>query len=311
VPRDARQELEAFRACHGPAIETAMAGLAGELLDGAAETVARPIRYALAGGGKRLRPLLCIAAYHAVARNAEPGGAPEPGPIHRVAAAIEIVHTYSLVHDDLPCMDDDDLRRGRASTHRAFDVPRAVVAGAAMIPLACEALVRGGRDLGLARAECAALVRELARAAGGGGMVGGQWLDLEAEGREITPADLEDVHRRKTGALLAAAVRIGALAGRAEEAELVALDRYGAAVGLAFQIADDVLDVTGTAERLGKTAGRDRELSKATFPAVLGLERARARAEAEADSAIQALAGADLPAVELVGLAKFAIARDR
>jgi len=307
----AHSELTAFQEVHASAIDAAIAAVAEELLEGVPEIVAAPIRYALAGGGKRLRPHLCVAAYLTAVGEGEPAGLVEPGPIHRIAAAIEFVHTYSLVHDDLPCMDDDDLRRGRPSTHRAFNVPQAVVGGAALIPLACEALVRGSRELGLDAAGGAALVRELCRGAGGGGMVGGQWLDLEAEGRTITLAALENVHRRKTGALLAASVRIGAIAGRADSGVLDALDRYGEAVGLAFQIADDVLDVTGTSERLGKTAGKDREVSKATFPAVLGLEQARARAEAEVATAVSALTEAGLASSELMALARFAVARDR
>lgn len=299
---------EAPAAFDSQGIESALAELVDQHLRDWPESIAAPARYALEGAGKRLRPQLCVAAYRSatgVHRDAPARG------IFRIAAAVEVVHTYSLVHDDLPCMDDDDLRRGRASTHRAFDVPRAMVAGAALIPLACTAIVEGSEALGLAPEVRATLVAELCRGAGAGGMVGGQVLDLQAEGRELTLPELEAVHRRKTGALLASAVRIGALAGQARGEVLAAFDSFGRAVGLAFQIADDVLDVTGTATRLGKSAGRDAQLAKATYPGLLGVDEARRLAVSEVENGLDALRRAGVEASELETLAWYVVHRDR
>jgi geranylgeranyl diphosphate synthase type II len=293
------------------AIERTLAALTAELLDDAPASIAEPIRYAAGAGGKRIRPLLCVAAYRALAR---PGAEETPDPsggIYGVAAAVELIHCYSLVHDDLPCMDDDDLRRGRPATHRAFDVGRATAAGAAMIALASLALARAARALGLPPAECSAMTVELCAAAGAGGMVGGQFLDLESEGQATTLADLERLHRRKTGALLSAAVTLGGRAARADANVLEALAEFGQGIGLAFQIADDILDVTATSAVLGKTAGRDEQLAKATFPAVLGLEAARRRADEEVDAAIAALHGAGVAATELESLARFVVDRKK
>lgn len=289
-------------------IEAVLSGLVDELLAGSPASIAEPIRYAVESGGKRLRPILCVAAYRAVRGGGE---GEEPGGIRTVACAIELIHTYSLMHDDLPCMDDDDLRRGRPTAHRVFGEERTMVAAAALIPLAALAAERGGRALGLRPDERMALVGELCAAAGGGGMVGGQVLDLAAEGRAVALEELEAIHRAKTGALLAASLRLGGLAARASGEALEALGAYGRCIGLAFQIADDILDVTGRTAVIGKTAGRDQALAKATFPALLGLDAARERAEAEADAAIDALRRAGIATPELEALARFSIERDR
>jgi geranylgeranyl diphosphate synthase, type II len=287
------------------AIDDELARLLTELLPHVPASVAEPIRYAVDAGGKRLRPVLFLATYRAAA-GVEPGrGA------RTIACALELIHTYSLVHDDLPCMDDDDLRRGRATTHRVFGVQRATAAGAAFVPLALQAVAEGGEALGLPEELRAALVSELVRGAGALGMVGGQWLDLAAEQGEVDLGGLERIHALKTGALLVAAVRMGALAAEAPSLALAALTDYGRAVGLAFQIADDLLDVTGTAEVLGKTAGRDEALSKATFPALLGVDEARARARALVQEAHGALSAAGIDDPALVALARFAVERDR
>lgn len=298
-------DLDEYLAGERAAFEAARHRLVDLLLSDAPAEVAEPIRYALDAGGKRLRPILCVAAFRAA------GGARDADGIHDVACALELIHTYSLVHDDLPCMDDDDLRRGRPTTHRVFGVPRAVVAGAALIPLACRAAMIGGERLGLESGERLALIAELCRAAGAGGMVGGQHLDLEAEGHDTPIEALEAIHQRKTGALLAASLRLGGLAARAGEAVLEALGAYGRSVGLAFQIADDVLDVTASTEVLGKTAGRDAALDKATYPALLGLDGARARARAEADAAVARLRAAGIESRELEALARYAVERER
>jgi geranylgeranyl diphosphate synthase type II len=234
------------------------------------ERLRKPVEYALSSPGKRIRPVLCVAAYRAAT-----GVTIVDADVYRLSCALEIVHTYSLIHDDLPCMDDDDLRRGRPTLHRVYDNAVAIVVGAALLPLAVDVLGGGAAALGLTDEERAALVIELTDAAGPSGMVGGQLLDLRAESRQVDGEELEKIHKAKTGTLLTASLRIGALAGRASEDLLSALTAYGRALGLAFQIADDLLDVEGSSGTLGKTAGRDRELEKASYPALYGVERRR------------------------------------
>ena len=261
--------------------------------------------YALKPGGKRLRPALCCAAYTAVARrDVAPG-------VFRLACAVELIHVYSLMHDDLPCMDNDDFRRGQPTAHRMFGDAATMMAGGALIPLAFRVLRQAATELGLDDQRTAALSLELAHAAGAAGMVGGQVLDLASEGRAIALDDLELLHRAKTGALIAAAARLGALAAGGSEEQLGALRAYGRNVGLAFQIADDVLDETSAFAQLGKKAGKDRTLAKATFPAMMGLGLARFRAVEEVNDAVAALAAAGLRTPELEALARFAIERDR
>ncbi len=284
------------------AVDSELVALCDRTLGALPGRVADAIRYSLLGEGKRLRPLLMLATYRAA------GGA-QVGRAVAVASAVEVVHAYSLVHDDLPCMDDDDVRRGRPTTHRAFGVQIAAAAGLAMVPLAARAAADGARALGLLGSERGAIVRELMRASGGGGMVGGQLLDLAGEGLELTLSELEQIHRAKTGALIEAAVRIGGLAARATPDARRALDRYGAALGLAFQIADDVLDATATTGQLGKTAGRDAVLRKNTYPGLLGVEGAIARAALLADEACDALRPSGLVTPALEQLARFSVAR--
>ena len=265
------------------------------------ETVAAAMRYSLLGAGKRLRPTLMFAAYEAVG-----GAAPA---IAELAAAIEVVHAYSLVHDDLPCMDDDDVRRGRATTHRAFDVATATRAGFHMVALAAAVLAHGMEALSLDGDRRRNIALELFRAAGAGGMIGGQALDLAAEGRGLPVGGLEEVHRRKTGALIAAACVIGGLAAGAPGALAEALRGYGARVGLAFQIYDDVLDATATSAELGKTAGKDAARAKSTFVTVLGVGAARAEAERLAALAVDRLREAGLVSPVLVELAHYIVTR--
>jgi len=222
-----------------------------------------------------------------------------------------VVHAYSLIHDDLPCMDNDDLRRGRPTVHRAFDVRAATSAGYHMVGLAARVLAAGLEALDVDSDRRSAMALELFRAAGAGGMIGGQVLDLEAEQRAISVAALREVHQRKTGALIAAACVIGGMAagGDIPVEHLAALRGYGEAIGLAFQIADDVLDATATSAQLGKTAGRDAQLAKSTFVSVLGVGAARAEAERLAALAVDRLRQAALVSPTLVALAHYIVTR--
>lgn len=265
--------------------------------------VAAAMRYSLLSSGKRLRPTLVFAAAEAVGAGGRRAGLAE------LAAALEVVHAYSLVHDDLPCMDNDDLRRGRPTTHRAFDVPTAVIAGYHMVALGARVLDAGLAALALEPERGRAIALELFRAAGAGGMIGGQVLDLEAETRPVAVAELEAIHRGKTGALIAAACVIGALAAGAPPATCAALRDYGADVGLAFQIWDDVLDATATSDQLGKTAGKDAAGGKATFVTLLGAGAARAEAERLAARAVDRLREAGLASPTLAALAHYIVTR--
>jgi geranylgeranyl diphosphate synthase, type II len=232
------------------------------------ESIHKAMRYSLFAGGKRIRPILCLAAAEAVLD--------EPAGIESAACTLELIHTYSLIHDDLPALDNDDLRRGVPTCHKVFGDAIAILAGDALLTLAFQVL---------AQMECAAdrrvaLIEELSTAAGTvGGMIGGQVCDLEGEGHQPNARLLETIHRAKTGALLRASLRVGGIYAGASAQQLDALSCYGEHVGLAFQIVDDVLDVEQSSEALGKTAGKDARQHKITFPAVYGLDRSRAMAE--------------------------------
>jgi len=263
-------------------------------------TIHRAMRYSLFAGGKRIRPLLCIAAAEAVS--------PAPAGIESAACALELIHTYSLIHDDLPALDNDDLRRGRPTCHKVFGDAMAILAGDALLTLAFEALSKLENADACRRIE---LVRELATAAGTvGGMIGGQVNDLEGEGQPPTAPLLESIHRAKTGALLRASVRMGAIYAGADPGELAALTAFGEHIGLAFQIVDDVLDVEQSSEALGKTAGKDAAQKKITFPAVYGIERSREMAEQERLEAHLALQPVDDRAGRLRELAVFIVRRN-
>ncbi|HJS47108.1 MAG TPA: polyprenyl synthetase family protein, partial [Gemmatimonadales bacterium] len=259
------------------------------------------LAYALGTPGKRVRAALVLASYRTA------GGA--AAGIGGVMAAVETVHAYSLVHDDLPCMDDDDLRRGRPTTHRAFDVRTATLAGYLLVPVAALALAEGAAELGLDAATTGVLAAELFTAGGIAGMIGGQWLDLEAEGRPASLAGLGAIHRGKTGALIEAACVLGGLAASAPPGHIRALRRYGADIGVAFQVADDVLDATGTSAELGKTAGRDAALAKSTYVALLGVEGAAAEASRLAARAVGHLHAEGVPPDALAGLAGYIVGR--
>jgi geranylgeranyl pyrophosphate synthase len=282
------------------AVESALAACCQDDLTGVAPRVAMAIRYSLLGQGKRFRGLLVLASYRAAGGSGDASG---------LAAAVEVVHAYSLVHDDLPCMDNDDLRRGRPTVHRAFDVETATAAGVTMVPLAARRAHLAATDLGSGSALTGRIVRELMSASGAGGMIGGQLLDLLAEGQRLTLDELEQVHRAKTGTLISASARIGALAAGADDTLLVAFTHFGDALGLAYQIADDVLDVTGTSDQLGKTAGKDVALAKSTYPLVMGIDEARRRAGALVNEACGALEEVGRLTPDLERLARHVVER--
>ena len=282
------------------ALDASLAAFLEEELDDLAPRVAEAVRYSVLSPGKRIRPFLLMAAYRAC------GG--ESPAIADLAISVELVHAYSLVHDDLPCMDDDVLRRGRPTVHVKFGVPVAVLTGAALMPLAVRAIVRGARNLGLADEPVSELVRVLTKASGASGMVGGQLLDLQAEGRPIKRAELERIHMGKTARLIEAAVVMGGIAAGATGSAVGALHRFGRDLGLAFQAVDDILDMKGTAGELGKESGRDLALGKATYPSLFGLEEAERISREFADSAIGELSVLPHPA-ELEAIASYVIER--
>ena len=247
------------------------------------------MRYAVLDGGKRLRPLLVLAASESVQGN--------PRAALRAACAVELIHAYSLVHDDMPCMDNDVLRRGKPTVHVQFGEARALLAGDALQALAFELLTPEGADVPPAMQ--AELCRLLARAAGAQGMAGGQAIDLASVGKPLSETELRSMHERKTGALLQASVRMGAACGSAvTPAARAALDDFGAVIGLAFQVVDDILDVTADSAELGKTAGKDAAADKPTYVSLLGLPAAQALADALCSQAHAALEASGLPGVE-------------
>jgi len=285
------------------ALERAIEGLLPILPEG----LRPPARQGVLTGGKRIRPILCAVAYRACW-----GRVCDPPALYDLAVSVELIHAYSLMHDDLPCMDDAPLRRGKPTPHTRFGEGPTAAAGAVLIPGAGLHLWRSAQALGLRGETARELLRILARAAGGGGMVGGQALDLQGEGRLLDRAALDDLHRRKTGALLTASLDIGAVAAEADGRRRSAMIRYGQAIGLAFQIADDILDATASEERLGK-APSDQELEKSTYVSLLGVDGARKEADRQLAEALDSLEHADLSppdASVLAELARFIIARD-
>jgi geranylgeranyl diphosphate synthase type II len=259
-------------------------------------SVHRAMRYSVMAGGKRLRPILVIAGAEAVGGHAER--------VMPTACALELIHTYSLIHDDLPAMDDDDYRRGRPTNHKVFGEAVAILAGDALLTLAFGLMATNAERATDARIVCE-VIADVAAAAGTRGMVGGQVVDIESEGRAVTPETLEFIHRHKTAALIQASLRAGARLAGAEPAALAAVSDAGAALGLAFQIVDDILDVEGSLEELGKTAGSDQRKQKATYPALHGLAASRQRAQALIREAKVALAPLGPAAEPLRALADF------
>lgn len=235
-------------------------------------TIHAAMRYCVFAGGKRLRPVLCITAAEACGGRREDAMA--------AACAVELMHTYSLVHDDLPCMDDDDLRRGRPTCHKVYGEGMAVLCGDALLTEAFAVL---------ARSKSVEMIAELASAGGSRKLIGGQVLDLEGEGKSLSLEELIRIHESKTAALLTASIRLGAMSAVADSEQMAALTKFGHALGLAFQVIDDILDVTQTTENLGKTAGKDAAVAKATYPAVMGLQESRKEAARLTAEALEAL----------------------
>jgi geranylgeranyl diphosphate synthase, type II len=261
-------------------------------------SIHRALRYSVFAGGKRVRPVLCLETARIFCSDL--------GPALPVACALEFIHTYSLIHDDLPALDNDDLRRGHPTCHKQFGEATAILAGDALLTLAFETLAGAA----LEPARRVTVIAEIATAAGTrGGMVGGQVADLEAEGRSVTPEMLEYIHRSKTAALIRAAVLSGAIAGGAGEADLARLRRFGEQIGWAFQVTDDILDVEESSAALGKTAGKDQAQQKATYPALFGLERSHEFARELATRAMAELEPYAERAANLRSLGEFLVLR--
>jgi geranylgeranyl diphosphate synthase type II len=262
----------------------------------------KAMRYSVFAGGKRVRPILLLAACEAV------GG--DINSALPAACAMEMIHTYSLVHDDLPAMDNDDFRRGRPTSHKVFGEATAILAGDALLTEAFILLSNQQAADSVESGKLLQVIGEIGRCAGSRGMIGGQVVDMESEGKpEIDFATVQYIHTRKTGALIKASIRAGALLGGANPASEKALIKYGEAVGLAFQIADDILDIEGTTEEIGKDAGSDQERGKATYPSIIGLAESKRRAVELVDVALEALAGFDDKADPLREIATYIVKR--
>lgn len=255
--------------------------------------------YSLRAGGKRLRPALVLESFQAVG-----GMAPDRPAAESAALAMELVHTFSLVHDDLPAMDNDDLRRGLPTNHKVYGEALAILAGDALLSTAFELLASLGTETSLP------LITELAVATGPAGMIGGQVLDIAAEHTPLSPDELAKVHRLKTGALLRASCRMGAIAAGTTGKPLLAITRFGEHLGLAFQIVDDILDVTSNPEQLGKATGKDSAKGKNTYPSLFGLDKSRQLADEQLNFALAALHPLGTPAEGLAALARFVVQRD-
>jgi len=263
------------------------------------KTIHQAMRYSLFAGGKRLRPVICLASAE-VLRGEVENALP-------LACALECVHTYSLIHDDLPCMDNDDFRRGKPTSHKVYGEGMAVLAGDALLTIAFEIAAQAKAST---RYPHAVLIRELAAASGSQGMVAGQVADLEGEGRKITPAELRYIHENKTAALITSSIRLGAMSANATPKQLAHLTDFGQSLGLAFQVIDDILDVTQTSEKLGKSAGKDIAAQKATYPALLGLDKAKKEADRLTARARAALKPFGKDAAPLEAMADFLLKRE-
>jgi geranylgeranyl diphosphate synthase, type II len=268
--------------------------------DSPPEKLHESMRYSVFTGGKRLRPILCMVSLEALGR--------DPLPFMSVACALELVHTYSLIHDDLPAMDDDDLRRGKPTSHKVFGEAIAILAGDALLTLAFELIANMDTAAPPVRLE---IVRRLAQRGGTGGLVGGQMFDLAAEGKEVSEEMLERIHAQKTAALIQAAVVCGGILGGATEDQMGAFSMYGHSMGMAFQITDDILDATGDEKKIGKRTRKDRESQKATYPGCFGIDRARRIAEEYIQKALGALKSFDDKADPLREIARMIPSRQQ
>jgi geranylgeranyl diphosphate synthase type II len=268
-----------------------------------AETLVKAMQYSLMAGGKRIRPVLCLAACEAV------GGAPQHA--LTAACALEMIHTYSLIHDDLPAMDDDELRRGKPTCHIAFDEATAILAGDALLTLAFEVLSAVHLTDGQHAARWLKVIHIISEAAGYQGMIQGQMLDIASEGRKLSAGELETMHRLKTGALIETSLACGALLGGADQQQKELLGAYGSKIGLAFQVADDILNVEGNPQLMGKAIGTDQLREKTTYPAMLGIEAARDFSKKLVREALQALETFGKQADPLRAIATYIIERRR
>ena len=265
----------------------------------------KAMRYSIFAGGKRVRPILCIAA----AETVQDYDNNFPNALLHTACALECIHTYSLIHDDLPAMDDDDLRRGKPTNHKVFGEAGAVLAGDSLLTYAFELLSREESEI--SATDRLKVISLISKAVGPEGMVGGQFLDLDHEGKDIRYEKLQEIHSRKTGALITASVQTGGVLAKCTEEQFHSLTLYGNQIGLAFQIIDDLLNVEGTEEQLGKAAGSDAARNKATYPALFGVDETRKKAQEAADEAMAALAGFDERASMLRELAHYIVNRKR
>jgi len=296
VPKGIEPYLDEKRALVDKALEEAVpqpAGLAGELITS--------MNYSLFAGGKRLRPILCIAGAEAVGGSADT--------VLPIACALELIHTYSLIHDDLPAMDNDDFRRGKPTNHTVFGEAVALLAGDGLLTLAFNLMARQVAEHDVDKGHLLRVIELISQAAGFKGMVGGQTVDIAYEGKGPDPAVVEYIHRHKTGSLIAAAVTSGAILAGGTEEQQRAINRYGQQVGLAFQIADDVLNVEGDSALMGKGIGSDTARGKMTYPSVFGIAESKRTQEELVDSAVESLKGFDERADPLRGIARYIIKR--
>ena len=291
-------DLKAYLAARAAEVDAALDAFLPKAKEKPA-TIHAAMRYSVFAGGKRLRPILCIAA--AEACGGDPEAAVPP------ACAVEVLHTYSLVHDDLPCMDDDDLRRGRPTCHKVYGEGMAVLTGDALLT---EAFLMLAQTQPAKRYPVGSYVAELALTGGSTKLIGGQVMDLEGEGKKLTKAQLVKIHEAKTAALLTTSIRLGAMTANATDKQLEALSVFGRALGLAFQVIDDILDVTASTEVLGKTAGKDAAVEKATYPAILGLDKSRKEAAKLTNEAMDALLPFGKKAQRLREIAEYLLKRE-